>query len=1289
MCNTYPGSLHNHTDWSNLRLRDSINTVEGIIDYALKLGHKTIAITEHETVANALKVEKYYNKIKENNPDFKVILGNEIYLCRNGLNSSNFIKGEDHYYHFILLAKDAEGHKQLRQLSSAAWGRSYFTGKMRRVPTYYSDLLEIVGKNSGHIIGSTACLGGFLDIKLIQYREAGEPKEIYDKILNWLREMQKIFGNENFYLELQPSKNADQIYVNKEMLKISKILNIPYIITTDSHYLKKEDASIHEAYLKSQEGDREVRSFYETTYMMGDEELRTFFEYLTEEELQTAYNNILEIKSKCKDYSLKKKLEIPSLLWKEPKIKDIPNHYYDKIPYLKTFMNSEFDGDQVMCQMIVSKLEEDKRLQNKETYDEINDNLRITWISSKVNDAHWSAYFLNLQKIIEVCWEAGTLVGPGRGSGVGFLLLYILDIIQINPMWETTKTYSWRFLNPNRVSVLDIDTDIESGRRGKVLEAFRKVYGKEYVSNVATFGTEGSKQAIQTAARGLGIDVDEAQGISSLIPADRGTVRSLKECYYGDAEKGFKPIPAFIKEMNNRPELWEVAQRIEGLICRIGEHAGGVIFTNKEFYNYTGLMTAPSGDTITQFDLHDCEECSLIKMDLLSVNYLDKIHYCLDLLEEYGHIKNQGSIKKTYDKYLGIYNLERNNKEMWDKVNKHQIQSLFQMEQQSGIQGISLGHPESVDDLAVLNSVIRLMPQSANEERPLEKYSRFKKNISEWYEEMDRYGLTKEEQKIIEPILKISYGMCITQEQFMSLVQIPECGGFDLTWSDRLRKSIAKKSPKAYDELQKEYFEKVADKNLSKNLCNYVWNVLIATNRGYGFNASHTLAYSLVALQEMNLSFLFPEIYWNCACLIANSGGAETDEEGERKSTDYKKMAIAISKTIKSSIKVEPPDINTSKFTFTPDEKENQILFGMSGILNVGEDLINSIIENRPYQSPKDFYARVKPNKQAMIALIKSGAFDKMIDRKICMGWFIWNTCGIKKSVNLRNIRALIKYNLLPLDNEELADKIRVFEFNRYLKEKMHQYQGCYILDNRAINYLTKQDLLDNVEIVENNIYLIDIKVWDKIYQSKMDFLRDWLKENQEEVLQKLNSKLFLLDWNKYALGNFSRWEMETLCFYYHEHELINTNFHKYGIVNYNELPTEPEVDRYFYKDDKKINLYKLNRIAGTCIAKDKNKSIVTLLTVDGVVNVKFRKGLFALYDKQISAVDAEGKKRVLEKSWFNRGNMIVVTGIREGDEDFFAKKYSATPGHTIYKIEEIKDNGDLILLDHRAGEVD
>lgn len=606
----FPGSIHCHTDYSNLRLRDCISKVEDLLWYAAELGHEVVGITDHESISCHIKAEKIYKKIKEKYPNFKLIRGNEIYLVRNGLNADNFNKDFDRYYHFCLYAKDKIGHQQIREISTRAWKRSYIARGMRRVPTYYQDLIDIIGSNRGHVIGSTACLGGALPTQLLKYHQTKDDV-LYEKIVRWAKQMEWIFGADNFFLELQPSESKEQTIANRLLIDFANTFHYNYIITTDSHYLKKEDAKIHEAFLNAQDGDREVKSFYATTYMMNTEELESHMD-LTEEELQTAYRNIKRIKDSCEDYSLLKPLKIPQLMWKDLGSYTIDQRYWcSKIPYLEKFWSSDYEGDEELADAIVLKIESDKRLQNEEHYKEINACLEMTWISSEVNKTHWSAYFLNLQNIIKECWEADSLVGCGRGSGVGFILLYLLDITQINPLWETTKTMRWRFLNPDRVSVLDVDVDIEGGRRAQVLEHLRKVYGEDRVANVATFGTEQSKSAILTACRGLGIDVDIAQYLSSMIVADRGQLRSLSQTFYGDEEAGFAPNDKFVAEMtNNYPEVWAVAKKIEGLICRLGEHAGGVIFVDEPFTNSTALMRAPNGDIITQYDLHDCEDVS-------------------------------------------------------------------------------------------------------------------------------------------------------------------------------------------------------------------------------------------------------------------------------------------------------------------------------------------------------------------------------------------------------------------------------------------------------------------------------------------------------------------------------------------------------------------------------------------------------------------------------------------------------------------------------------------------------
>ena len=380
-----------------------------------------------------------------------------------------------------------------------------------------------------------------------------------------------------------------------------------------------------------------------------------------------------------------------------------------------------------------------------------------------------------------------------------------------------------------------------------------------------------------------------------------------------------------------------------------------------------------------------------------------------------------------------------------------------------------------------------------------------------------------------------------------------------------------------------------------------------------------------------------------------------------------------------AGIKLSLVDINKSDFGFKPDVENNQILFGMKGLLNVSDETVYDIIANRPYTSPKDFLNKIKPKKQTMISLIKGGAFDSMMDRKKCMVWYIWETCDKKKNITLQNMGGLIKYNLLPKGTETYDNAYRVYEFTRYLKAICKKDANTYKLDDRSIDFLQS---LGYDELIDSSMEL-SAKVWDKKYQMWMDVYRNWIAENKTEILDNLNTLIFREAWDKYAAGTVSAWEMEVLCFYYHEHELANVDKERYGFADFFELPTEPVVEKTFSRGNKTINIYKLDKICGTCIAKNKTKSTVTLLTTSGVVNVKFRKEYFTLFDKQISERQADGTKKVMEKSWFNRGNMIVVQGIRQGD-DFITKKYSSSAGHQLYKIDSIAANNELVLKTER-----
>lgn len=461
------------------------------------------------------------------------------------------------------------------------------------------------------------------------------------------------------------------------------------------------------------------------------------------------------------------------------------------------------------------------------------------------------------------------------------------------------------------------------------------------------------------------------------------------------------------------------------------------------------------------------------------------------------------------------------------------------------------------------------------------------------------------------------------------------------------------------------------------------------------FSIIHALAYSFIGFQTAYAATRWNPIYWNTANLIVNSGSLEgyenedDDEEAKEKQTDYAKMAKALGDILTAGIKISLVDINKSSFSFQPDIDNNQILFGLKALSGVNSDAIERIIAGRPYVSLSDFMTRCPLNKTQMISLIKGGAFDalerdwarelKVNPRLLVMALYLSRNCDAKQKLTLQNFNGLIQKGLVP---ESLDYQRKVFEFNKYLKAntKIGKY---FVFDDSCLAFYERQEYdPDHLEIINGYTCILQ-KTWDNIYQKEMDGARDWLKANQTQVLEELNTILFHEAWDKYAKGSISAWEMESLCFYYHDHELANVDTQKYGITNFFTLPTEPEVDYYFARKGVQIPIYKTHKIIGTVISKNDNKATISLLTTSGVVTVKFTKEYYAMFKKQISEKQEDGTKKVVEKGWFKRGTMLMLTGFRRGDM-FVTKTYKHTPTHQIYKIDLSEDGRDLILTHER-----
>ena len=443
----------------------------------------------------------------------------------------------------------------------------------------------------------------------------------------------------------------------------------------------------------------------------------------------------------------------------------------------------------------------------------------------------------------------------------------------------------------------------------------------------------------------------------------------------------------------------------------------------------------------------------------------------------------------------------------------------------------------------------------------------------------------------------------------------------------------------------------------------------------------------------MNLAYKYPIIFWNTANLIVDSGSAEEleleeedleeedDKEKKQQKTNYGKIASAIGKMQSRGIKILPPNINESTYTFTPNVERNTIMYGLKGIVRIGQRIVDDIMEKRPFTSTEDFLTKIKVNKLEMSILIKSGAFDDFGDREEILYDYLESISETKRLLNLRNANMLFLKELIP---KEYDFEKKVFNYNKYLRKFKNKVTDYITLDEIALDFYSENFDMDIITI-EEEVYKMKATHWKKIYDKYMDNIRQYIKNNHDDLLDRLNKMLVQEMIDKYGSGTREKWSMDSLSFYQDKHELDDIDLSQYNVVDFFDLPTEPEIDYTFRtKDGHQVAIYKIKKIAGTVIDRDKNKSLITLLTPSGVVSVKAY-GIMPYYDKRISKFDeSTGKKKVIEESWFARGSKVIVTGIKRDENTFFAKKYKNTPGHHFVLIKDIKD-GELIIQDERV----
>ena len=832
---TQPFLIHNHSDYSNLRLRDATNRVEDILEYSLELGLPGIALTDHETLSGHVKIERYINDNYDRFKNFKVGYGNEIYL----IDKKEEEKREDNeriqYFHFLLLAKNQRGYEFLRKQTTRAWENSYFYKGMQRVPTYYDELKEMIKGYENDVIVSSACLGSNLNQLILAYnddRNDDLKRQIHENIMYFIN----LVGKDNFYLELQPAIKHDksnvenkkeQQIVNDMLLTLAKAYGLTPIITTDAHYLNKEQAKAHEIYLKSSSGEREVAAFYETTYIMDRNEL---LEYFDEELLDTLIKNTHGIMDKLEPITFKNNTQVPNIDIPKYNNNELFKDYLNEYEYIYKYYYSNREMDRYYLHLIGEGMKQHNQEFNNINLSRIDVELEQVWkISEKLNQP-LSSYFVLTQDIVDMMWEV-SLVGVSRGSASCFYTNYLLDIVQINAI-DYDLPY-WRFLNKDRPEMADIDIDAEASKREEIINLAKERYGYEKVLNSCTFNTEGSKSTVITAARGLGLSVSEQHNISNLVPNAGASLWSVSDCLFGNEKLDRKPVKSFINRVEQHEGLKETMLTIEGIVSGRSQHASSVIFYPNNFLEVDGMMKTTKGLSVTQYNADDGEYCGNLKLDFLSISALGRIREAMELLLEDGKIEWQGTLKATYDKYFHPDVLDLESKEMFNLLADGEITDAFQMSSLVARNAMRKIRPETFTEIEITNTIIRLQTDG---EQPIDKFVRYKRDIKEWYQDMKKYGLNTVEMGLMEKHLLDRTGILDTQEGIMEIVMDKEIGNSNLAFANKYRKAIAKKNPKLIEECEDIFRKNIVDNGHQLAFANYIIDEQIGLSKHYSFS---------------------------------------------------------------------------------------------------------------------------------------------------------------------------------------------------------------------------------------------------------------------------------------------------------------------------------------------------------------------------------------------------------------------------------------------------------------------
>lgn len=883
--------LHNHSHYSVL---DALCRPEQLIDAAIADGQQAIALTDHGVMFGT--IEFYYKALKKK---IKPIVGMEAYVATGSRfdKSSGKINQEKkkrNYYHLVLLAKDETGYKNLLKLTSLAHTEGFYYK-----PRIDRELLE---SHSSGLVALSACIAGVVSAPLV----AGD----YDDAIAAAKYYKDMFG-EDFYIELQNHNLPEDKIILTKAPEIAKKLGIKLVASNDIHYMKKEHAVAHNIQLlirdvtaaNSANVDiHKLRYRQPEMYFKTREEMAALFP-----DFPDALSNTLEIADKCN-------LEISNKLY----MPEFPIPVDSNAKTLDEFLTElTWKGIEQRFPVVTDEI------RNRTEYE-----------LSVIKNMGFSGYFLIVQDFIRAANELGVRVGPGRGSAAGSIVAFALKITNIDPL--PYDLLFERFLNPERVSMPDIDIDFSDDKRDLVINYVKEKYGENAVAQIITFGKLLSRAVLTDVGRVLNVELNTIKEITSKIPTVFGKVKSIKESLE-------LPELKWVKDTDDPKikQLIEYSQLLEGVIRNTSTHAAGVVIAPGEITDYVPIYQPSksknqSVEVATQYSMNELESAGLLKMDFLGLRTLSIIDNTLEM------------IHRNYGIKIDIDSIDFSDKKTYELLSEGATLAVFQFESGGMQEYLKKLKPHNLEEIAAMNALYRPGPMDS---------------IPDFIDR--KHG--KKPVEYLHPLMKNSlektFGIIVYQEQVMQLVC--DVAGFSLGQADILRRAMGKKQIAYMDEQKPVFIEGAMKRGITQKIAVEIFD-LIYKFANYGFNKSHALAYSYLAYQTAWL-----KAHYTAEFLAANM----TAELG-----DQDKIVSLIDEAKRYGIKVLPPDVNRSVAQF--NAVDNQILFGMAGIKNVGISAVNSIVaarETKKFNSIFDFVSRVDTrliNKRAMEALVCSGAFD-------------------------------------------------------------------------------------------------------------------------------------------------------------------------------------------------------------------------------------------------------------------------------------------------------------------------